>query len=122
MAKEESFLINRIKSIGFAFRGLMLLLKTEASIQSQFFIALIITVAGFYFKINTTEWVIQIAMIGLVMSIEGLNTAIESMADFVHPEHHHKIGRLKDIAAGAVFIAALAAIIIGVIIYLPKML
>lgn len=119
---KEPFLLNRLKSVGFAFKGMVLLLKTEASIQLQFFIALAVTAAGFYFNISTTEWVVQIAMIGLVMSIEGLNTAIESMADFIHPEHHHKIGRLKDIAAGAVFIAAITAVIIGGIIYLPKLL
>ena len=119
---KEPFIINRLKSVGFAFKGMVLLLKTEASIQLQFLIALAITFAGFYFQISTAEWVIQIAMIGLVMSIEGLNTAIESMADFIHPEHHHKIGRLKDIAAGAVLIASITAVIIGGIIYLPKML
>ena len=54
------------------------------------------------------------------MSVEGLNTAIEKIADFVHPEHHTKIGFIKDISAGAVFISAVSAIIIGLIIYLPK--
>ena len=54
------------------------------------------------------------------MGVEGLNTAIEEIADFVHPEHHPKIGRLKDIAAGAVGITALITIIVGCIIYIPK--
>ena len=54
------------------------------------------------------------------MAIEGLNTAIEEIADFIHPEHHSKIGLIKDLAAGAVFIFAVAAVIIGCIIYLPK--
>ena len=56
----------------------------------------------------------------MVMSIEGINTAIEEMANFIHPERHNKIGLIKDIAAGAVFIASLFASIIGLIIYLPK--
>ena len=55
------------------------------------------------------------------MSIEGINTAIEAIADFIHPEKHEKIGFIKDIAAGAVFIASIAAVIAGLIIYLPKM-
>jgi len=59
-------------------------------------------------------------MIGLVISIEGMNTAIEYIADFIHPEYHQKIGLIKDIAAGAVFIAAIAAMIIAGIIYVPK--
>ena len=120
MAK-ESFIINRLKSIGFAFRGLVVLVKTEASIPLQLIIALIVTAGGFYFKISRAEWIIQVTMIGLVMSIEGLNTAIESMADFIHPEHHRHIGRIKDIAAGAVLVAAIVAVITGLLIYLPKM-
>ena len=53
------------------------------------------------------------------MSIEGLNTAVEKIADFIHPEFHSRIGFIKDIAAGAVFFAALTAIIIGLMIYVP---
>ncbi|GAA4270427.1 diacylglycerol kinase [Hyunsoonleella aestuarii] len=120
MPKKESFFFNRIKSVGFAFRGAVLLLKTEASIKIQFVIALVITGAGFFFNISFSEWIIQILAIGLVMSIEGINTAIEEIANFIHPEHHNKIGIIKDISAGAVFIAALFASIIGLIIYLPK--
>jgi len=122
MSKKESFLVNRIKSVGYAFKGAMLLLKTEASIKIQFVIAFIVTLAGFYFKISSTEWIIQLLSIGLVMSVEGINTAIEAIADFMHPEFHKKIGFIKDIAAGAVFIASIFAIIIGFIIYIPKLL
>ena len=121
MTKKESFLVNRLKSVGFACKGAFLLLKTEASIKIQFIIAIILTIAGFYFDISSTEWMLQIFAIGLVMSIEGLNTAIEEMADFIHPEQNTKIGFIKDVAAGAVFIAAVAAIIIGLIIYIPKL-
>jgi diacylglycerol kinase (ATP) len=120
MTKKEHFISNRFKSIRYAFKGALLLLKTEASIKIQFLIALIITALGFYFNISTTEWIIQILAIGLVMSIEGLNTAIEKISDFIHPEHNSKIGFIKDIAAGAVFIASIFAILIGCVIYLPK--
>ena len=121
MSKKEPFIINRLKSVGYAFKGMLLLLKTEASIQIQFCIAIIVTFAGFYFKISSTEWIMQCFAIGLVMSVEGVNTAIEAIADFIHPEHHEKIGFIKDIAAGAVFIASIAASIIGLIIYIPKL-
>lgn len=120
MCKKESFLSNRIKSIGYAFKGAWYLLKTESSIKVQFVIAILVTIAGFYFDISKTEWLIQIGFIGLVMSIEGLNTAVEYVADFIHPEHHQSIGRIKDIAAGAVFIASVAAVIAAIVIYFPK--
>jgi len=120
MSKKESFLVNRIKSVGYAFKGAILLFKTEASIKIQFFIALLVTTAGFFFNISSFEWIVQFLAIGLIMSLEGVNTAIEEIANFIHPEHHSKIGLIKDIAAGAVFIASVFAVIIGFIIYLPK--
>lgn len=120
MSKKDSFLINRIKSVGYAFKGAYLLITTEASLKVQFFIGLIMTIAGFYYHLSATEWIIQILIIALIMSIEGVNTAIEEIADFVHPDHHPKIGLIKDLAAGAVFIFAVAAVIVGCIIYIPK--
>ncbi|MFV0540706.1 MAG: diacylglycerol kinase family protein [Aestuariibaculum sp.] len=118
--KKESFARNRIKSVGYAFKGALLLIKTESSIKVQFSIAILVTIAGFFFNISATEWMFQILAIALVLGIEGINTTIEEIADFIHPEHHKKIGKIKDIAAGAVFIAAIFAIIIGLIIYIPK--
>ncbi|TBN04299.1 diacylglycerol kinase family protein [Hyunsoonleella flava] len=120
MPKKESFLVNRLKSVGYAFKGALLLITKESSIKIQLVIAMIMTIAGFYFEISKTEWLIQTLTIALVMSIEGANTAIEEIANFVHPEYHKKIGYIKDVAAGAVFIAAICAIIIGFIIYIPK--
>ena len=122
MQKKEPFIINRVKSVGYAFKGMLILIRTEASIQLQLFIAIVVTIAGFYFEISKTEWLIQITLIGLVMSIEGINTAIEYIADFIHPDHHPKIGLIKDIAAGAVFIASISAVIIAGLIYIPKFL
>jgi len=120
MPKKKSFLVERIKSIGFAFKGAYHLIKNEASIKIQFAIAIIMTFVGFYFELSTTEWIIQILVIALIMAIEGINSAIEEIADFIHPEYHKKIGLIKDISAGAVFIFAIAAVIVGLIIYLPK--
>jgi len=121
MQKKEPFIINRLKSVGFAFKGMLILIKTESSIKIQVFIAIIMTIAGFYFEISSVEWMVQIAMIGLVMGIEGVNTAVEYIADFIHPDHHPKIGLIKDVSAGAVFIAAVVATIVGCIIYFPKL-
>jgi len=119
--KKESFLKNRIKSVGYAFKGAYLLITTEASVKVQFVIGVIMTIAGIIFKLSVTEWIIQILVIALIMALEGMNTAIEETADFIHPEHHPKIGLIKDLAAGAVFIFAIAAAVIGFIIYLPKL-
>lgn len=113
------FITGRIKGGGYAIKGAWLLLKYEPSIQVQFAIAVIMTIAGFYFEITTTEWIFQLLAIGMVLTAEGLNTATEKIADFVHPDFHNKIGHIKDVAAGAVFFAAVIATIIGGIIYFP---
>lgn len=117
---KNSFLGTRLKAFRYALKGAFLLLRNEASIQVQTALAIIMTIAGFYFEITIVEWMFQIFAIGLVLSIEGLNTAVEEIADFVHPDFHNKIGLIKDIAAGAVFFAAVTAIIIGCFIYIPK--
>ena len=122
MANTKFFFISRLKNIGYASKGAWLLLKTEASIQIQCSIAILITIAGFYYDISAMEWIFQIMAIGLVISTEGLNTAIEKLSDFIHPEYHRKIGFIKDVSAGSVFFAALFAITVGLIIYLPKIL
>lgn len=117
---KESFLRNRIKSVKYALKGMFLLLRTESSIKIQFFIALIVTAFGFYYQISLTEWMLQLMAIGLVMGVEGVNTAIEKICDYVQPNLDPKIGLIKDISAGAVMIVSVIASIIGLIIYLPK--
>ena len=120
--KHESFIVHRYKSIGYALKGMFLLIKTESSIQVQFSLAILITVAGFYFDITSIEWMIQVFAIVLVMSVEALNTGLEKICDFVHEDFETRIGFIKDIAAGAVAISSLGAIIITLIIYVPKLI
>ncbi len=122
MKKDTNFISGRIKSVQFAVYGAYKLITTEHSIMAQTSIGVLLTTAGFWFGISKTEWLFQTLAFGLVLSIEGLNTAIEKMADFVHPDFHEKIGFIKDIAAGAVFFAAMTAIFIGFIIYAPLLL
>ncbi len=120
--KDNTFFSGRYKSIGFAIKGAFKLITTEHSVMVQSFLAVLLIIAGFYFEISHEEWLVQTLAIGLVLGIEGLNTAVEKVADFIHPDYHERIGFIKDIAAGAVFFAALTAIAIGCIIYIPKFL
>lgn len=116
----NSFLGKRLKGCKYAIKGAWMLLKNEASIQVQAVIAVGVIIAGFYYNISVVEWMFQVFAIGLVMSIEGLNTAAEEIANFIHPEYHKKIGYIKDVAAGAVFFAAIVAMVIACLIYIPK--
>ncbi|WP_026713434.1 diacylglycerol kinase [Flavobacterium daejeonense] len=117
--KDNTFITGRFKSVGFAVKGAIKLITTEHSVMVQLSLGVILTITGFIIGLNQTEWLFQTLAIGLVLSIEGLNTAIEKVADFIHPDYHERIGFIKDIAAGSVFFAALTAIIIGLIIYVP---
>ena len=120
MNSESNFILNRIKAVKYAAKGFWILITSEKSIIAQVIISLIMTIFGFVMQISATEWMFQFFAIGLVLVAESLNTAIEKMADFIHPEHHKKIGTIKDISAGASFFAAIFAVIIGLIIYIPK--
>ncbi len=116
----DSFLRGRLRSLKFALRGMWLLITTEDSIKAQLFIAIVATVLGFYFDISNIEWMIQFLAIGMVLVAEAVNTAIEEVADFIHPNYHKKIGLIKDIAAGAPSFAACISLIIAGFIYIPK--
>ena len=120
--KDNSFFFGRFKSIGYAVKGAIKLITTEHSVMVQTFLATVMIIAGFVFEISRVEWMMQILATGLVLGIESLNTAVEKIADFVHPEFHNRIGFIKDIAAGAVMFAAIAALAIGLLIYVPKFL
>ncbi len=120
MIQDKRFVSGRIKSIGFAVKGAYKLVSTEHSVMVQFSIMILMIFAGFYFNISREEWMLQVLAFGLVLAIEGLNTAVEKVADFIHPEFHERIGFIKDIAAGAVLFAAFSAITVGALIYVPK--
>lgn len=120
MQHKGNFFLNRIKAIKYSAKGFWILITSEHSIIAQVSIAVIMAVIGFLMQISATEWLFQIMAFGLILVAESLNTAIEKMADFIHPEYHKQIGRIKDISAGAAFFAAIIAVIIGLIIYVPK--
>jgi len=119
---KDSFLIKRLKSFKFAIKGIWLLIVSEQAIMVQLSIAIMVTILGFFMNISTNEWMFQTLAIGIVLVAESLNTAIEKLCDFVHPNFHKKIGFIKDISAGAAAFAAIIAVIIGIIIYLPKLI
>ena len=117
---KDGFLKGRLRSFKFALKGTWLLITTEDSIKAQLFVAILITILGVYFNISNTEWMFQFLAIGLVLVDESLNTALEKLADFVHPEYNKKIGFIKDIAAGAASFAEFTSLIIAGIIYISK--
>ena len=116
----DNFFKGRLRSLTFAIRGAWLLITTEHSIMVQVGIAIVMTVVGFIMELSSIEWMFQLLAIGLVLVAESLNTGLEKLSDFVHPDYNDRIGFIKDISAGAATFAAIIAVIIGLIIYLPK--
>ena len=113
------FLKGRLQGLKYAFKGLYLLLKTEHSIMAQTIIFSLTIMLGFFLEISKQDWINQTITMGLVLSIEGMNTGIEKLADFVHEENHPKIGFIKDISAGAVAFAAFTFLIVFILTYFP---
>ena len=111
---------DRIKSFKYAFGGIFTLLKSEHNAWIHLVATIVVLSAGFILEINRYEWMIIVACIASVFSLEAINTAIEGLADVVQPEKDDRIKRIKDLAAGAVLIAALASIIIAGLIFIPK--
>lgn len=112
----------RIKSFGYAWKGIKSFINREPNAWIHCTAIVLVTIAGFGFGITRTEWLIVILCFGIVLAAEGFNTAIERLVNLVSPEHNPIAGDVKDIAAGAVLICAVAAAIAGVVIFTPYIL
>ena len=112
----------RIKSFGYAFKGIAKLVQKEHNAWIHCTAIIVVTLGGNYFNITPSEWCIVILCFGVVLAAEGFNTAIERLVDLVSPDYHPIAGDVKDIAAGAVLICAIAAAIIGIIIFYPYLM
>lgn len=123
MKSNKSFNIHsRIKSFGFAFEGIATFFKTQHNARIHSVAAVVVIVLGFILDVNVTEWCLLIAIIALVMLSEMVNTAIEFLTDLVSPDYHPLAKKAKDVAAGAVFVAAMAAVVIGLIVFIPRVI
>jgi diacylglycerol kinase (ATP) len=122
MTNKKFSFADRIKSFKYAFNGLKILFREEHNARIHLFITLLAIVLGFVLKISALEWVAVMLVIGLVFITEIVNTSIENIADFISPEKHAKIKVIKDLAAAAVIVSAIISALIGLIIFLPKLL
>lgn len=109
-----------IRSFHYAISGVFRFFRYERNGQIQLCAAIVSIILGIWLSINAGEWTAVLLCIGAVFSLEMINTAIEKMCDFIQPERHPAIKAIKDIAAGAVLMSAVASLIIGAIIFLPK--
>ena len=105
-----------------ALRGCALAVKNERNIKIQLVAAVLVTIMGFLFRISSVEWAILVLTIFFVIVTECLNTAVEKTVDMITKKYDECVKNVKDIAAGAVLFSAMASVIVGIIIFLPKIL
>lgn len=118
--KRDPYLVHQVKSFGWAFEGIIFSFNKGTHHKIHTLAAIIVAVLGFTLNVSSTEWLILILISSSVMAAETMNTAIEETCDVLHPEHHPGARLAKHCAAGAVLILSIAAVLIGAIIFLPK--
>ncbi len=111
---------NLFRSLSNGINGIKILILKEVNAKIHLFMSLVVLVLGWYFQVKTMEWIAIFLAMGVVWSAEALNTAVEWLLDFTHPEYNKKAGRIKDVSAGGVLLAAIFATIIGLLIFAPK--
>lgn len=117
--RRPGFIAARLRSFAYAWKGIVLLVLTQGNALVHLAATVAVVAAGFYFKVSAGEWLALVLAMSTVWLAEGLNTAVEALADRITMEKDPLIGRAKDVAAGAVLIAAIAAATVGGIIFWP---
>lgn len=110
------------KSFGYAFQGIFNTIRTERNIKIHCAAAILVTIFGIWLQISKTEWMICFILFGLILALELVNTAVEATVDLFTEERKPLAKKAKDAAAGAVLIVAIFAAVIGILIFIPKLL
>lgn len=110
----------RLKSFKFAIDGLKDLFKTQPNAKIHLLVALFVLIAGLLLNISIEEWAILCLTIAIVLAAEAFNTALEYLTDLVSPDFHPLAGKTKDVAAAGVLICAIGAVVVGVLIFGPR--
>lgn len=110
------------KSFGYAFQGIFNTIRTERNIKIHCAAAILVTIFGIWLQISKTEWMICFILFGLILALELVNTAVEATVDLFTEKRKPLAKKAKDAAAGAVLIVAIFAAVIGILIFIPKLL
>ena len=110
------------KSFGYAFKGIDDVIKHEPNMKIHVVVAILVVIMAFILKVSIIEWIILVLLIGAVLAAETINTTIEILVDMYTKEYDEKAKIVKDTAAGTVLILAITSAIIGLIIFIPKII
>ena len=120
--KDKKTRPNIIEAFNAAIQGIIYTFKYERNMKIHIFIMILVIIAGIILKINKSEWIICIILFAIVIGSELFNTSIETIVDMVMPEKNEKAKIAKDVSAGAVLVVAIGAAIIGLVIFVPRIL
>ena len=109
----------QLRSFKYAWKGICACVGKEQNLDFHLLVMVLVIIAGFYFGITRMEWVAVILCFGLVIGAELFNSAVERLTNLAHPDYSELAGKVKDIAAGAVLVTAIAAAVVGLIIFVP---
>ncbi|WP_318241632.1 diacylglycerol kinase family protein [Sporosarcina quadrami] len=108
------------KAFHYAANGIVHSMRTERNVKFHAVALIIVSIAGLFTGLSTTEWLIILILFGGMLALEMMNTAIERVVDLITTEHHPLAGQAKDVGSGAVLVFAIISAIIGLIIFIPK--
>ena len=121
--KTENFSAkSRLDSFRFALKGVLTLIRSEHNARIHLAAAILVVAAGIIFRISRAEWMLITIVIGMVFLAELVNSSLEAIADVAEPEKNEKIRKAKDYSAAAVLVSAIVSLIIGGLIFIPKIL
>lgn len=118
--KEPQERFRTLEKFKAAFSGIVSAMRSEVNLRIQLVVFGIVVALGLWFQLDAMEWVAVLLVSGLVLSAEIMNTSIEKLCDVLHPNRDPGIGKVKDLSAGAVLVAALAAAAVGAIVFIPE--
>lgn len=119
MPPKQSYLRRRVLSFKYAFSGIAAFLYTEPHARIHALATVLVIALSSWCRISASQWIAIVIVTGMVWITEMLNTIIEKMMDHLSPEYHPRVKWIKDVAAGAVLIAALVAVVTGAVVFLP---
>ena len=120
--KRDSYLVHQYKSFNWATGGVIYSFTKGTHLKIETAAAIIAIILGFIYSISSSEWLVLVLIISAILSAETMNTAVEEACDVLHPEHHPGARLAKHCAAGAVLILSIAALVIGAVIFVPKII
>lgn len=121
MPPSEKFsLRRRLRSFRFAYSGILLMFKSQHNAWIHLLAATVASILGYVTGLSTSEWLWIVVVIGMVFTAEAFNTSIEYLTNILSPDYNIKVGKAKDLAAAAVLLTTIAAVIVGLLIFVPK--